>query len=260
MNEEPNQATNPSTTEEPTNQPDDQAPETEELDNQPIPDEADDEGGDANDDDTSEDGAPSNQPPTANKQAPSPDDGDDEDYGKRIIPEDQELPTFDPSKLPVDDNGLLDTAALGQAFNETLAQRDAALMNRIQNQQRAVDTERQGWNDVFEKHEEVKKDAELRDDIQAFRVGHYQMTGKLMSPQAAAKKYFTRFGAAKEQGIEQANKNTKVKQSTYNDAGSRRVNSEEQRVAKLNEQMRSSDPETRKKASHQMLKGALFGK
>jgi hypothetical protein len=259
MNEEPNQETNPTTNEEPTNQPDKPTPEVEESTDQPDTEDLNDAGDDA-DDDTTGSNAPSNQASAVSPQAPSPAADDDEDYGKQILPDNQELPVFDPSKLPVGEDGLIDVNAIGAQLNETMQKRDEALMARIQRQQHAVDTERSGWNDVFEKHEEVKTDGELRDDIQAYRMGHYQMTGKLMSPQKAAERYFKRFGAAREQGIEQASKNTKVQNSAYNDAGSRRVSSEEQRQAKLNEQMRSSDPEVRKKASHEMLKGALFGK
>src|SRR6266498_22043 len=163
-------------------------------------------------------------------------------------------------KLPFGDDGLIDVNVIGAQLNEIMQKRDEALMTRIQRQQRSVDTERAGWDDVFDKHEDVMTDGEVRDDVQAYRRGRYQMTGKLMSPQKAADRYFKRFGAAKEQGIEQARKNTQVQNSAYNDAGSRRVNTEEQRTAKLNEQMRSSDPEVREKASHEMLKNALFPK
>jgi len=151
MNKESNQETNQSTTEEPTNQPDPQTPQTpetpeteESTDTQDTQDSTDNDSADNSDNAdavSADSSAPGLDKTVADKTATSSDD--DDDYGKRIIPQHEDLPVFDPSKLPIDENGLLDANALGKQFNETLEKRDAALMNRIQNQQRAIDTERQ---------------------------------------------------------------------------------------------------------------------
>lgn len=214
------------------------------------------------DEQPADDGAPSDDspadPPAPEATTPT-DTGDDDDYGKRLLASASQvdMPELDLSKLKADENGLVDVEAFGQTLDQTLKQREEAMMARVTNHQRALDTEREAWNDAQDKYPELRKDRELQDDIQAYRIGVFQTHGKLMSPMQAANRYMKRFSQAQEKGFETARRNTQVQNSAHADAGSRRPTGDTE-LARLNEKARSSNRQEQEAAMHELLKGSLF--
>lgn len=170
----------------------------------------------------------------------------------------------------VDENGLLDVKALGEAQN---AQMQAALQtataqarNAYQNELR----ETREWTKAVEQYPALKTNKALRDMVENARIGNateqYQKAGnnpellariRVPSPLQVAKTIFDYAGTAKDEAIKQVTENVKIQETAYVETASTPVqeSKNEQLYKKIGD---PRDPIGAQQAQRDLLKSLLF--
>jgi hypothetical protein len=181
------------------------------------------------------------------------------------IPDVQPL---DLSKLPVNDENLIDPNALAGAINQQIASAEQRAVARAQqgfNEQRAED---QAWNRAYEKYPQLRSDKELRALVHQARLGEVTdmlsrsqdpRSVKLPTPSQIAGKLFKYMGTAKQEGMQQATTNTVIQQSARLETGGTRTNDNADTKAKNFQNINNPNREVAKKARTDLLKSMLFG-
>ena len=149
----------------------------------------------------------------------------------------QQVPQLDPSQF-TDQYGNVDMAR----FTQAIRTRDEALVNQVtqnltqrytgdfqtlaqtltaqarqeaSNQIMVAEAEKRAWERTFTKYPQVRENKELRDQIHKMRLGEVAVTGKPVSPQKMADRYFSQIRQAREDGVRQAVETTKVQASAH---------------------------------------------
>lgn len=195
------------------------------------------------------------QPPAAPAPAePQPSKDEDIDladyYGLDQVPELQDI---DLTKLPVDEYGTVSLQDLQAALAEqrqidSVRARETARQTLLEYENERRDVER-----VIEKYPAVKEDKELFELVLDKRDAT-ALRGKSISLTKAADLVFSKLTASKQQGADQANKNTTVQKAAHLSSSGAPTSGDEATEKDLRAQLRSGDPTKVEAARHKLLR------
>ncbi len=192
---------------------------------------------------------------------------EEEDYGYP----DYQLPqmeNLDLSKLPVDENNLIDPNALAGVINQQIATAEERATMRAQQAFQEQQAETKAWEKAYEKYPDLKGNKELRDMVQQTRIGQFTdafsktknpSEVKLRSPMQVAETLFRHIGSAKQEGMKQATTNTVVQQSAYTETAGRRTDDSADARSKSLQNINNPNKEIARKARSELLQRIAFG-
>ena len=126
-----------------------------------------------------------------------------------------ELPPFDWTQLPQDDEGNIDPNTFAAAINQQITQATEVARQQARMEAQEQIKEQKLWEQAENAYPELKQDKELRDMVKNARWGEWVATNgaKNPSPKAIADKIFNKIGQARKMGVEQAQNNVRVQES-----------------------------------------------
>lgn len=183
---------------------------------------------------------------------------DDDDYLPHYT-ETQELPDFDLTNLPADENGLVDL----NAYAEAMKQRDVTLMEQARAAARQEFLEQRqeerAWSKAVEKYPQLKGNRELRDLIHQTRMGSI-VEGKNPTPLQIADQLFKHLGTAKTEGYQQAKTTETIQKSASLETASQPASNETRKEQLFKKISDSHDRTGAEAAQRELLKMMVFGK
>lgn len=171
-----------------------------------------------------------------------------------------EVPQYQPPQFDLnqyaDETGALDVNAANQAIVSNFDQAVQQSVSLATSQIRFEMQEQQEWNKAIDAHPELKKDASLRSMVHQLRAGSVvENNGKnYLSPKQAADKLFKLRGAAVQEGVKQAQTNTRVQESAYLETSDTTANATATRRNQLKQQMSAGNYKERQAASKELMK------
>ena len=171
-------------------------------------------------------------------------------YGLDQVPNLQDI---DLTQLPVDEYGTVSLqdlqAALAEQRNIDLARaRSEARQTLLEYESERRDVER-----VINKYPAVKEDKELFELVLDKRDAA-ALRGKRLSLTAAADAVFAKLTNSRQQGAEQANKNTTVQKAAHLSSSGAPTSGDEATERDLRAQLRSGDPQKVEAARHKLMR------
>ena len=169
--------------------------------------------------------APAEAPISAPEQAPAPTQTNEaptetseyDDVQVDTLPYAQQAPTqpFDWNNLPQDADGNVDPNAFASAINQQITQATETARQEARKEAQEQIREQKLWEQAENAHPELKEDKEIRDMVKNARWGEWVATNgqKNPSPKQIADKLFNKIGAAKKQGVDQAQNNVRIQET-----------------------------------------------
>lgn len=152
--------------------------------------------------------------PTQTNEAP---ESEYDDIQVDTLPYAQQAPTqpFDWNNLPQDADGNVDPNAFANAINQQITQATDTARQEARKEAQEQIREQKLWEQAENAHPELKEDKEIRDMVKNARWGEWVATNgqKNPTPKQIADKLFNKIGAAKKQGVDQAQNNVRIQET-----------------------------------------------
>lgn len=204
-------------------------------------------------------------PETPVETAPAQETQEEAEYPNYQAPP---LQPLDFSRLPVDENNLIDPSALAGAINNQMYGAVESARNAARQEYMEQRSEERSWEKAYEKYPDLKTNKDLRDLVNQARIGEATdilsrsndpKAVKLPTPAQIADKFFKQIGTAKTEGMKQATENVKVQNSAYVETAGTKTNDGADNRSKLYQDLRNPNKLVAKQAGADLLKSMLFG-
>lgn len=157
------------------------------------------------------------EPTSANAPTQTNEASEYDDIQVDTLPYAQQAPTqpFDWNDLPQDVDGNVDPNAFASAINQQISQATDTARQEARKEAQEQIREQKLWEQAENAHPELKEDKEIRDMVKNARWGEWVATNgqKNPTPKQIADKLFNKIGAAKKQGVDQAQNNVRIQET-----------------------------------------------
>jgi hypothetical protein len=166
-----------------------------------------------------------------------------------------DVPQFDVTQLPTDEQGNVRPEAFNQAINGAIQAAIAAAVGQSTAQTQITQLETREWNSALTQFPQLK-DPKVRGMVKAIRNQSVMDSGGkgYLSPTKAAEQLFGALGQAKQEGIKSAQTQTRIQKSATLESATSSTPTEGSRKAELRQRMSSSNPEEARSARREMIK------